>query len=65
MNNSRYITRCKDSNFLTYATWDTVLKVWVEDTEDTNLEEVNQYTIDENYNNEPAPCHGSIYGEPV
>ncbi len=64
MKQSRYITRCKEYSFLTYATWDTVLKTWVEDTESTDFVEVEQYTVDMNDENEQAPCHGSIYGEP-
>lgn len=62
---NRFIVKCKNESFKTYAVYDTSNKRLVDDTEDTDLETVNQYAIDENDDNEPAPEHGSIYGEPV
>lgn len=60
----RFVAKCKDEKFLTYAVWDRLGSKWVKDTEDTDLSAVEQYATDENDNNEPAPPHGSMYGEP-
>lgn len=40
--NSRYQVKCKDKQFLTYAVYDTQTNCWVSETENTNLEAVNE-----------------------
>lgn len=58
----RFITR--DKNAATYAVWDTVLRQWCEDTEDTEIDNVHQWADDLNNEYTQAPPHGSLYGEP-
>lgn len=40
---TNFESRCKDSNFLTYAVYDKEAGEFVEGTEDTNLEQVNDW----------------------
>lgn len=48
----RYVVRCKNEQFLTYAVYDLLGRNWVSDTEETDLVVVNGYADD--LNNEAA-----------
>jgi hypothetical protein len=62
---ARFVVKCKDEMYLTYCVYDTVLRKFLPHTEDTIIEFVEDDAADLEYEHQPAPPHGSIYGEPV